>query len=144
MSISRNSIEAFIQVLDSQSNLIQTPDWNELQQLSSQLPEDNEEIVEILENWLQPESRNQVLEAYKQNLESITDKLPINVSANIGIANSKSQTPVNQPSESSKELVDNAIKNNSPLSDDKKPQPKPWKILVASLRGCLKSSMLWF
>ncbi|OYD93812.1 hypothetical protein CDG76_17730 [Nostoc sp. 'Peltigera membranacea cyanobiont' 210A] len=125
MSIYRNSIEAFIQVLDSQSKLIPTQDWNELQQLSSQLPEDNEEIVEILENWLQSESRNQVLEAYKQNLESITDKLPINVSTNIGIANSKSQTPVNQPSESSKELVDNAIKNNSPLSDDKKPQPKP-------------------
>jgi phosphoenolpyruvate carboxylase len=125
MSISRNSIEAFIQVLDSQSNLIPTQDWNELQQLSSQLPEDNEEIVEILENWLQSESRNQVLETYKQNLESITDKLPINVSANIGIANSKSQTTANQPSESSKELVDNAIKNNSPLSDDKKPQPKP-------------------
>ncbi|MEH2086581.1 hypothetical protein [Nostoc sp.] len=125
MSISRNSIEAFIQVLDSQSKLIPAQDWTELQQLSSQLPEDNEEIVEILENWLQSKSRNQVLEAYKQNLESITDKLPINVSANIGIANSKSQTPANQPSESSKELVDNAIKNNSPLSDDKKPQPKP-------------------
>lgn len=125
MSIYRNSIEAFIQVLDSQSKLIPTQDWNELQQLSSQLPEDNEEIVEILENWLQSESRNQVLEAYKQNLESITDKLPINVSTNIGIANSKSQTPANQPSESSKELVDNAIKNNSPLSNDKKPQPKP-------------------
>ncbi|MEH1857827.1 MAG: hypothetical protein V7L21_07485 [Nostoc sp.] len=125
MSIYRNSIKAFIQVLDYQSNLIPTQDWNELQQLSSQLPEDDEEIVGILENWLQSESRNQVLEAYKQNLESITDKLPINVSTNIGIANSKSQTPANQPSESSKELVDNAIKNNSPLSDDKKPQPKP-------------------
>lgn len=124
MSISRNSIKAFIQVLDSQSNLILTPDWNELQQLSSQLPEDNEEIVEILENWLQSESRHQILEAYKQNLESITDKLPINVSANIGIANSKSQTPVNQPSESSKELLDNAIKNNSPLSENTKPDKK--------------------
>ncbi|MEH1840137.1 MAG: hypothetical protein V7L20_15545 [Nostoc sp.] len=124
MSISRNSIEAFIQVLDSQSNLIPTQDWNELQQLSSQLPEDNEEIVEIIENWLQSESRNQVLEVYKQNLESITDKLPINVSTNIGIANSKSQTPANQPSESSKELVDNAIKNNSPLSENTKPDKK--------------------
>ncbi|MBD2511232.1 hypothetical protein H6G91_28945 [Nostoc muscorum FACHB-395] len=124
MSISRNSIEAFVQVLDSQSKLIPTQDWNELQQLSSQLPEDNEEIVEILENWLQSESRNQVLEAYKQNLESITNKLPINVSTNIGIANSKSQTPVNQPSESSKELVDNAIKNNSPLSENTKPDKK--------------------
>ncbi|MEA5623070.1 hypothetical protein [Nostoc sp. UHCC 0251] len=124
MSIYKNGIKAFIQVLDSQSNLIPTQDWNELQQLSSQLPEDNEEIVEILENWLQSESRNQVLEAYKQNLESITDKLPINVSTNIGIANSKSQTPANQPSESSKELVDNAIKNNSPLSENTKPNKK--------------------
>lgn len=124
MSISRNSIEAFIQVLDSQSKLIPTQDWNELQQLSSQLPEDNEEIVEILENWLQPESRSQLLEAYKQYLKSLTVVSPIDVDRNIGIANSKSQTPVNQPSESSKELVDNAIKNNSPLSENTKPDKK--------------------
>jgi hypothetical protein len=125
MSISRNSVLAFIQVLDSQSKLIPTQDWNELQQLSNQLPEDNEEISEILENWLQPESRSQLLETYKQNLKSLTVASPIDVDRNIGIANSKSPTQVNQPSESSKELVDNAIKNNSPLSDDKKPQPKP-------------------
>ena len=124
MSIYRNSIQAFIQVLDSQSKLIPTQDWNELQQLSSQLPEDNEEIVEILENWLQPESRNQLLEAYKQHLKSLTVVSPIDVDRNIGIANSKSQTPVNQSSESSKELVDNAIKNNSPLSENTKPDKK--------------------
>ncbi|MEI1373215.1 hypothetical protein PQG02_27885 [Nostoc sp. UHCC 0926] len=124
MSIYRNSIQAFIQVLDSQSKLIPTQDWNELQQLSSQLPEDNEEIVEILENWLQPESRNQLLEAYKQHLKSLTVASPIDVDRNIGIANSKSQTPVNQPSESSKELVDNAIKNNSPLFENTKPDKK--------------------
>lgn len=111
-------------MLDSQSKLIPTQDWNELQQLSSQLPEDNEEIVEILENWLQPESRNQLLEAYKQHLKSLTVVSPIDVDRNIGIANSKSQTPVNQPSESSKELVDNAIKNNSPLSENTKPDKK--------------------
>lgn len=124
MSIYRNSIQAFIQVLDSQSKLILTQDWNELQQLSSQLPEDNEEIVEILENWLQPESRNQLLEAYKQYLKSLTVVSFIDVDRNIGIANSKSQTPVNQPSESSKELVDNAIKNNSPLSENTKTDKK--------------------
>ncbi|WP_375515804.1 hypothetical protein [uncultured Nostoc sp.] len=124
MSIYRNSIQAFIQVLDSQSKLILTQDWNELQQLSSQLPEDNEEIVKILENWLQPESRNQLLEAYKQYLKSLTVVSFIDVDRNIGIANSKSQTPVNQPSESSKELVDNAIKNNSPLSENTKTDKK--------------------
>lgn len=124
MSIYKNSIKAFIQVLDSQSNLIPTPDWKELQQLSSQLPEDDEEISEILENWLQPKSRSQVLEAYKQNLESISAKFPIDVSRNIGIANSKSPTPANQPSESSKELTENAIKRNSPLSDNTKSNQK--------------------
>ena len=125
MSIYKNSITAFIQVLDSQSKLIPTPDWNELQQLSSQLPEDNEEISEMLENWLKSESRSQVLEAYKQNLQSLTAEFAIDVDINIGIANSKSQTPVNQPSESSKELLDNAIKNNSPLSDNTKTNQKP-------------------
>ena len=124
MSIYRNSIQAFIQVLDSQSKLIPIQDWDELQQLSSQLPDDNEEISEIIENWLQPESRSQLLEAYKQYLKSLTAASPIDVDRNIGIANSKSQTPANQPSESSKELVDNAIKKNSPLSENTKPDQK--------------------
>ncbi len=125
MSVYRNSVLAFIQVLNSQSKLIPTQDWNELQQLSSQFPEDDEEISEILENWLQPESRSQLLEDYKQYLKSLTAASPIDVDRNIGIANSKSQTPANQPSESSKELIENAIKRNSLLSDDKKPQSKP-------------------
>ncbi|MEH2182426.1 hypothetical protein [Nostoc sp.] len=124
MSVYQNSIQAFIQVLDSQSNLIPIQDWHELQQLSGQLPEDNEEISEILEKWLQSESRNQLLEAYKQHLKSLTAASPIDVDINIGIANSKSQTPANQPSESSKELVDNAIKNNSPLFENTKPNKK--------------------
>ncbi|MEH2333967.1 hypothetical protein [Nostoc sp.] len=124
MSVYKNSVLAFIQVLDSQSKLIPTQDWNELQQLSNQLPEDNEEISEIIENWLQPESRSQLLEAYKQYLKSLAVASPIDGDRNIGIANSKSQTPVNQPSESSKELVDNAIKNNSPLSENTKADKK--------------------
>ena len=35
MSVDRNSVQAFIQILDSQSNLISLQDWDELQQLSS-------------------------------------------------------------------------------------------------------------
>ncbi|GAX35507.1 hypothetical protein [Nodularia sp. NIES-3585] len=125
MSVMKNSILAFIQVLHSQSKLIPTQDWKELQQLSSQFPEDNEEITEIIENWLQPESRSQLLETYKQNLQSFTAAYPINAVTNIGIGNSKSTTPPDQPSPSSKELLENAIKNNSPLSDETKSQPKP-------------------
>lgn len=124
MSIYKNSIDAFIQMLNFQSNLIPTQDWDELQQLSNQLPEDDGEISGILENWLKPKSRSQVLEVYKQNLQSISAKIHIDVDSNLGIGNSKSQTPANQPSESSKELIENAIKRNSPLSDNTKTNQK--------------------
>ncbi len=124
MSIYKNSIKAFIQMLDSQSNLISISDWEELQQISIQLPEDDEEISEIIENYLKAQSYSELLEAYKQNLKSISAESPINVDRNIGIGNSKSQTPANQPSESSKQLTENAIKNNSPSSDNTKTNQK--------------------
>ena len=125
MSVYRNSIQAFIQILDSPSNLISLQDWDELQQLSSSLPEDDAEISEMLENWLRTESHSQLLAAYKQNLQKISATSTIDVSINIGIGGSKSQTPANQPSPSSKELLDNAIKNNSPLFNKPKSQPTP-------------------
>lgn len=125
MSVDRNSVQAFIQILDSQSNLISLQDWDELQQLSSSLPEDDAEISEMLENWLRTESHSQLLAAYKQNLQKISATSTIDVSINIGIGGSKSQTPANQPSPSSKELLDNAIKNNSPLFNKPKSQPTP-------------------
>ncbi|MBD2495468.1 hypothetical protein [Nostoc sp. FACHB-280] len=121
---SQNSIQAFIEILNSQSQLISQADWEELQQIRSNFPEDdNEEIAEILEEWLQTASRSQLLAAYTQNLEIITAKSSIDVGKNLGIANSKSQTPPDKPSPSSKELLDNAIKLNAPLSDKPKSQP---------------------
>lgn len=123
MSVSQNSIKAFIQVLYAHSQVISLPDWNELLQLSHTLPKDDEEeISERLENWLQQESRSQLLETYKQNFKSISAESKIDLGTNLGIGNSKSQTPPNQPSPSSKELLDNAIKENSPLSDKQKSQ----------------------
>ncbi|KAF3886577.1 MULTISPECIES: hypothetical protein [Nostocales] len=83
---------------------------------------DDAEIEEILENWLRTESYSQLLAAYKQNLKSISAVSPIDVSVNTGIGNSKSQTSTNRPSSPSKELSDNAIKNNSPLSNKQKSQ----------------------
>ncbi|QIR38769.1 hypothetical protein HCG51_20065 [Tolypothrix sp. PCC 7910] len=124
MSVYQTSIIAFIKMLESQTNLIPLQDWTELQQLSSNLPEnDNEEISEILETWLKLESRSQLLATYKQNLKSLTATSPVDPGINIGIGNSKSQTPPDKPSPSSKELLDNAIKHNSPLSN--RPQPQP-------------------
>ncbi|WP_427161299.1 hypothetical protein ACQFX9_06850 [Aliinostoc sp. HNIBRCY26] len=121
---SENSIQAFIQILNSQSQLISPPDWEELQQIHSNFPEDDdEEIAEILEQWLQAASRSQLLAAYTQNLEIITKPSSINEDKKLWIAKSKSQTPPDKPSPSSKELLDNAIKHNAPLSDKQKSQP---------------------
>ncbi|RAM48087.1 MAG: hypothetical protein C6Y22_29700 [Hapalosiphonaceae cyanobacterium JJU2] len=125
MSIYENSVQAFIYVLESKSDLFSTQDWSELNQLASILSEDTEEIAEEIENWLQPESRSQILQAYEERLKALTSSSTIDLDKNLGIGNSKSSTPPNQPSPSSKELIENTIKNNSPLSDDKKPQPKP-------------------
>ncbi|MFN6535787.1 MAG: hypothetical protein RM021_005360 [Nostoc sp. EkiNYC01] len=124
MSIYKNSIKAFIQVLDSQSNLISISDWEELEKVPSKLGEDYEKISEILEKWLKRQSCSQLLETYKQNLDSISAESPINVDINIGIGNIKSQTPANQPSESSKQLIENSIKTNSPSSDKTKTNQK--------------------
>ena len=51
--------------------------------------------------------------------------LSLTKDGNLGPGGATSPTPANQPSESSKELIQNAIKENSPLSDGKKSQPKP-------------------
>lgn len=118
---SQNSIQAFIQILNSQAQLISLTDWEELQQIHSNLPEDDdEEIAEKLEDWLQTASCSQLLAAYEENLEIITAESSIDVDKHLGIAKSKSQTPPDKLSPSSKELLDNAIKLNAPLSDKPK------------------------
>ncbi len=122
MSIYENSIRAFIQVIESKSNLISHQDWDELHQLPSNLPEDVEEISEIIENWLQLDSRNQILQAYEQKLEVISSSSSIDLDKDLGMAKSQSPTQPNQHSQSYKELLDNSIKKNSPLLNP--PPPK--------------------
>lgn len=126
MSLYRSSVEAFVQVLESQSSLISLQDWQELEKLPSELPDDDEEIIEILESWLRTESHNQIFQAYNQNLESIISSLQSNDNEpDILIGGAKSPTPPNQPSQTSKELLENTIKKNSPLSDNLKSNKQP-------------------
>jgi len=125
MSIYQASIRAFVQVIESQPNLLTIQDWVELEQINSKLPEnDNEEICELIENWLKIESRDQLLQAYSQQLKLLISKAD-NEDINMGIGNTTSPIPPDQPSESAKELLENNLKNNSPLSDSQKPNPKP-------------------
>lgn len=118
MSVYEKSIQAFIKVLELESNLLSTQDWDELNQLARSLPEDAEEISAKIQQWLQPESRSQIREAYKKRRKEFPSSFSLDLDKNLGIANSKSPTKLNQPSQPSRELFINSIKKNSPLSDD--------------------------
>jgi hypothetical protein len=124
MSISERTIKAFIQVIESQPTLLSIEDWTDLCELASNLPEDAEEISTIIRSWLKPEERNQIQEAFELQRKNIPSSFSFS-DQKLGIANSKSPTPPNQPSQSSKELIENVIKNNSPLFNEKKSQQKP-------------------
>ena len=126
MSIYKNNIQAFIEVIKLNPNLISQQDRVELHQIANNLPEDAEETSEIIEDWLQSDSRQQVLQAYEEQLEAI-DSLspPLDLNVNLGMGNTKSPTKPNQPSTSSRELLDNAIKENLPLSNSPAPNQQP-------------------
>ena len=108
MSVYRNSIESFVDVIES--DLISSKDLAELEQLVSQLPEEDEEISKAIENWLQPKSRSQIRQAYEERLEALINPSDIDIDKNLGLAGSRSRTPPNQPSLVSKVLLLNAIR----------------------------------
>jgi len=120
MSVNQTSVKAFVKVIEANSNVISAEDWVELASLTSNLPEDEEEVEEVLENWLKTGSRSQVLQAYKQELGVIVANSALNLDEDLGVGGSKSPTNTNQPSLPVKELIENAIKKNLPLSDNKK------------------------
>jgi hypothetical protein len=117
MSVSERTIKAFIQVIESQSTLLSIEDWTDLRELASNLPEDTEEISTIIRSWLKPEERNQIQEAFELQRKNIPSSFSF-ANQHLGIGGTQSPTPPNQPSQSSKELLENAIKRNSPLSDN--------------------------
>jgi len=124
MSVYKTSIKAFVDIIESKSDLFSTQDWGELNQLASDVPNDDEEIVGEIENWLQPESRNQILQAYEERLEALNSSSDFNFNGTLGPGNITSPTPPSQPSESSKEMLENAIKKNSPLLNSPPTQPQ--------------------
>jgi hypothetical protein len=124
MSVYKTTIKAFVDIIESKSDLFSTQDWGELNQLASDVPNDDEQIVGEIENWLQPESRNQILQAYEERLEALDSSSDFNFNETLGIGNTKSSTPPSQPSVSSKEMLENAIKKNSPLLNSPPTQPQ--------------------
>lgn len=124
MSVYKNNIQAFIDVIESKFELFLTQDWVELNKLASNVLDDDQEIADTIENWLASESRSQILQAYEERLEALDCSSNLNLNGNLGPGNIKFPTPPNQPSDSAKELLENAIKKNSPVSDSPPTQPK--------------------
>ncbi|NES99414.1 MAG: hypothetical protein F6K61_02355 [Sphaerospermopsis sp. SIO1G1] len=122
MSAYQKTIQAFVKVIKSEPALFSQEDWLSLTELIDNLPDDDEEISKGIRDWLK--SRSQINEVFKNKRQELPSSLN-NDGQILGPGGNKSPTPANQQSESSKELIQNAIKLNSPLSDDKKSPPKP-------------------
>jgi hypothetical protein len=121
MSVYRQSIQAFVQLINSSQ--IPAPELAEFQQRLESLPEDDEEeIQELIEEWL--ENHEQLKEPYEQQLKALLarednprnnrPKLPDGTLGliSLGPGGTKSSTPPNEPSESSKEMIRNSIQNS--------------------------------
>ncbi|NJO65391.1 MAG: hypothetical protein HC836_47050 [Richelia sp. RM2_1_2] len=114
MTIFQSTIAAFTQVLESNQVDISKEDWVELTQMANDFPDDEEQIARQIENWLEAsESRSQLLEAYEELSSPILPKYQ-------GLAGTKSQNP-----SPSTELLINAIKKNSGLSDSQPTDSSP-------------------
>ena len=124
MSAYQRTIQAFVQVIKSEPALFSPEDWLSITELMDSLPDDSEEIANGIRKWLKLESRSQIKQAFDKKRQEIPSELTKSETT-LGLGGAKWPTPTNQPSESSTELIQNAIKLNSPLSDDKKSQPKP-------------------
>jgi CHAT domain-containing protein/tetratricopeptide (TPR) repeat protein len=68
MSVNESAILTFIDVIRTQCNLSTNNCRDDLQQLVNNLPEEDEDIVEKIEDWLKAESRKEFLKAYQENL----------------------------------------------------------------------------
>ena len=124
MSAYQRTIQAFVKVIESESSLFSQEDWLSFTELINNLPDDSEKIASEIRNWLKLESRSQIKQAFDNKRQEIPSELTKSETT-LGPGGTTSPTQPNQPSESSKELIGNAIKVNSPLSNDKKSLPKP-------------------
>ncbi|MEQ8466432.1 hypothetical protein [Coleofasciculus sp. E1-EBD-02] len=128
MSVYENSVISFIKVIETNANLLTPPDWDNLRQLSNQLPNDDiEDISNQLENWLKASaSRQELFQIYQQQREGLTEAevrdFREKIAGIIGAGGSKSPTPANQPSPAAKDMIINSIIRHSPPST---PQTNP-------------------
>ncbi len=119
MSIYQQSVRAFTEVINSNSDLISAGDRQELKKLIDNLPEDEAEICEQIEEWLEDESRAKILAAYEEKLDEMSSPSSTETEKTLGPGGAKPTNTPSQESESLQKQIQNSIITNSPLTKDK-------------------------
>ena len=122
MSVSRNSVLVFIELIEK-PNSISLEDWQDLQQWVNNIPSDEEDIVNKIEAWLKLESRQQIRQEYRQRCDETSPALNSNL--NLAIGNPEYSSPLDSDSPPSSQLLINSIIKLSIPIVPPEPSPKP-------------------
>jgi CHAT domain-containing protein/tetratricopeptide (TPR) repeat protein len=121
MSVYESAILSFIDVIRVQCSIPANQCQSELSELIVDLPEDDEDIVEKIEDWLKTESRSEFLKLYRENLKA--NGITIDLDKQIVMPpGGKGYESNKKPKSQAKELLINAIheSNGNSNSSDKK------------------------
>lgn len=100
------STQAFIDLFES--GLISSQELEEVHQQTYR-SQDDDDIGDAIVEWLKSASRQGIFETYQQKLTEIIAASPNDLNKSLGAFDSKSPTQPNQPSQSAREMLDNAI-----------------------------------
>jgi len=119
MSIYQQNARAFIDVINSNSDLISVSDRQELKKLIDNLPEDDSEICEQIEEWLEDKSRAKILAAYEEKLDEMSSPSSTETEKTLGPGGSQPTNTPSPESESLQKQIQQSIVINSPLPKDR-------------------------
>lgn len=122
MSMSVASTQALINLYEA--GMISQQSFNQFNQQIHNL-EDDEDITEAIEVWLESQNNSQLLQAYENQLRELTASISVESGKTLGPGNSKSQTPVGKPNPTSRELIDNIMIKIQSSVDNADSQSKP-------------------
>ena len=113
-------LEAFRQLIEQNQSIL-SDHWPALTALVGELSDSDEESAAKVEAWL--EKRSAIWEAYEEILiEKEVDSLD-NSGERLGFGG-KSSTKPNQPSKSLPELIEQVLKENSPIAQKEPEKPE--------------------
>ncbi len=94
MYMSFASTQALINLWET--DVVSPQSFNQVYQQTRHLQED-EDIAEAIEAWLDSQHNSQLLEAYKNQLRELTASISLESEKKLGMGNSKSPTPAGKP-----------------------------------------------